>query len=296
MLNKPVIYVDPLCPVTTPFDIDFNRMRELPSTAHGSVGMGFGDTIQRQQDYYKLFVQDLFHEKILLQKLEAIFNYYTKKVNGSFKQNMIDHKAVNIADFLASVNAVKDIIIVRTDVITYPFNPIHEGAQGVLLDQDFGFFPNVTRSNTTSKNAFELNLYRKFYRKKAPEIYYVTRSYQTRHGKGFMTNEGQELKLVNNETETNKSHPYQGEFRTSPLDPDLLNYALECDNHFSYNCTKNLVITCMDQHEIDVMDLLKKLNTKFDKVYASYGPSLTDIKLLTQTEIKGSHTKFDSPK
>lgn len=49
----PVIFINPLCPVTTPFDVEDNRVYE-ETHQHGSVGVGFGATLQRQQDHYKL--------------------------------------------------------------------------------------------------------------------------------------------------------------------------------------------------------------------------------------------------
>ena len=253
---NPVIYVNPLCPVTTPFDIDHNRLTEKRK-GHGSVGMGFGATIQRQEHYYKLHVQDLFYETVLLTKLRTIAAYY----NGVDVEEQIEY-------FLKAVRKVRNIIKLSDDSILKRYNPIFEGAQGILLDMDFGFFPNVTRSNTTSKNALQMY--------GADEIYYVTRSYLTRHGNGFMPGE-RKLNLFNNELETNVKHEYQGEFRTAELDIDLMNYALQCDNNYSAGLKKNLVITCNDQFGIDIDSLLSKLNTNFDKVYISNGPSLDNI-------------------
>lgn len=256
-LDEPRIFVDPLCPVTTPFDIEYNRKTELKNR-HGSVGMGFGATMERQEDNYKLFVQDLFYEKVLISKLKAIANYY-------FAQNV----AYEIQNFLKDVDKVKNIIGLWDDSVIKTFTPIFEGAQGILLDQDFGFFPNVTRSNTTSKNALEIY-------PSAKEVYYVTRTYATRHGNGFFPNEVK-LDLINNENETNKEHPYQGKFRTANLHADLLNYALRSDNNFSKGLRKNLVITCMDQYKINVTDLLDKLEFKFENVFVTSGETITDV-------------------
>jgi len=257
--NSPRVYVHPLCPVTTPFDIFHNRKTEKEKR-HGSVGMGFGATIQRQEDYYKLFVQDLYFESILIPKLYAIAEYYG-----------IEHPQEDIADFLRSVQKVKSLIQVEDDSIMIGYVPIFEGAQGILLDMDFGFFPNVTRSNTTSKNAFEFGI------DDITDVYYVTRTYATRHGNGLFLPE-EDLKLVNNENETNKSHEYQGQFRTANLDINLMNYALQCDSNFvPGDVRKNLVITCMDQYPIKVDDLLYKLEANFHKVYVSYGDSLSAV-------------------
>lgn len=262
LLKSPVIYVNPLCPVTTPFDIDSNRAAEKIMRV-GSVGMGFGATIQRQQDYYKLFVQDLFFENILIQKLRAIAKYY----NGQDVDAQIEH-------FLKSVKRVKEIITLSDNSIIREYYPIFEGAQGVLLDMDFGFFPNVTRSNTTTKNAIKLIPQEFDY----SEVFYVTRCYMTRHGNGYM-GKGEPVVLKNNEGETNKQHEYQGTFRTSAMDFELMNYALSCDNNFSKYIAKNLVITCTDQLDTDIDLFLSKINGKFRNVYISDGNSLNNIKL-----------------
>jgi adenylosuccinate synthase len=270
------------------------------SNPNGSCGVGFGSTIQRQEDYYKLFVQDLFFENVLEQKLNNIRNYYSKKFN--IEPNLLDTALnIDINDFLYVINKIKDIIKVsHGDALLDSHNLVFEGAQGILLDQDFGFFPNVTRSNTTSKNALEI-LAKKDIRTKtlartnSPEIYYITRAYQTRHGNGYMSNEGLigGVKLKNNEKETNVTNEYQGKFRTSILDLDLLNYSLTCDNNFSKGLNKNLVITCVDQtgeyikvtsqgsiKKMNVEEVSKHLNVSFDNVYVSRGSSMSDITLV----------------
>lgn len=264
LLNNPIIYVNPLCKVTTPFDIDHNINAEKIKK-HGSVGVGFGSTIQRNENYYKLFVQDLFFEPVLMAKLKLIAGYYKAECEGE-----------QMANFIESVKEIKNIIRLSDDSILKRYNPIFEGAQGILLDMDFGFFPNVTRSNTTTKNALNMC--------QSKEVYYITRTYLTRHGNGFLPNE-KTLNLVNNENETNKSHPYQGEFRTAELDISLLNYSLQCDNNFSKGLKKNIVVTCTDQYEIDIELALSKIDTKFDKVYVSDGDSLTNISLFKQNNI-----------
>lgn len=263
---NPVSYVHPLCPVTTPFDVDANRTDTI-NTTNGSVGMGFGKTIQRQQDNYKLFVQDLYFKDILMAKLEAIGKYYN--VSDS-----VFHTEVK--RFLEYVEYVKSLITVKDYSILKNYNCIFEGAQGVMLDMDFGIFPNVTRSNTTSKNALEI--ISKISENNTPQIWYVTRTYQTRHGNGFMTNEDKHVTLVNDECETNKQHTYQGTFRKSEIDYELLDYALSCDNNFSSKCLKNLVVTCNDQLKANHEEFNKLcVKHNINRLFISNGPSHTDI-------------------
>ena len=152
-----------------------------------------------------------------------------------------------------------------------------------MLDQHFGFFPNVTRSNTNTKNALEL--------REKQEVYYITRTYQTRHGNGYMTNEDLEVKpeLKNNENETNVLDEYQGVFRKSLLDIDLLNYAHNNDI-YSKGLTKHLMITCADQVaekfpvtkkgkiiEVEAEEIAWHLDTQFTDVFISRGPTIKDI-------------------
>ena len=273
----PILYVHPLCPVTTPYDFHANQLEEdaRGTNRHGSVGTGFGKTIQRQEDFYTLYAQDLFYPSIVKAKLSNIAKYY-----GDIRLPSKE----TIANFMLDIEDCLKIIRIDKsfrDLAMEGFNFICEGAQGVLLDQDFGFFPNVTRSNTTSKNAMELLGLLK------PEIYYVTRAYGTRHGVGFMSKESsaESLGLKNTENETNVSHKYQGDFRVGEIDTEMINYAIQSDSHFSRGGQKNLVITCLDQYDLDIEAFLDDIKCTFENVYTSHGPSLTDVSEYTQTAV-----------
>jgi len=278
---NPELIIDPLCMVTTPFDITANHIYES-TKKHGSCGVGFGQTIKRNEDNYKLHAIDMLYPEILKEKLKNIMNYY----------NLINHNNI-IENFL---NYVKLLIhnsiikIEKPNFIKYD-ELIFEGAQGVMLDMDFGFFPNVTRSNTTSKNAFTILKNNKLTTDDV-EINYVSRVYQTRHGNGYMTNEDYPLHLKNNENETNVNNKYQGKFRIGALDINLLNYALMIDDTFSYNQKKNILFTCLDQVQsptsiscslnnvvrtMSLDGILSELKFEFNNIHTSYGPSYSNI-------------------
>lgn len=264
----PKITMDPMCPVTTPYDVTSNHSQELMKR-HGSVGVGFGTTIARQEAGYKLHVMDLFHPAVMMAKLQSIARYYESPVQSEELQEYL--KAVE--DMLKFI----DVDWHGRYLEAHKEHLIFEGAQGVLLDMDHGFFPNVTRSNTTCKNALSLM-------DTNQEVYYVTRCYQTRHGNGFMSNE-KPLELMNNSSETNVLSKWQGEFRIGELDRDLLVYALKCDRIYAKDRKVNLVITCCDQlpgwHEDRVLNLaqhLKKYQPNLSGIYMSTGPQLEDIK------------------
>lgn len=262
------LHIHPLAKITTPFDVWQNK-NNSKNLAHGSCGKGVGATMKRHEGLYKLHAIDLIAPReMLIEKLKAIAYYYGYNDNKELKEELqyfleiIEKLNWNISDYnyLNSYN-----------------NLIFEGSQGILLDMDHGIFPNVTYANTTSKNAHEickkLNIYN-------IEMYYVTRSYLTRHGNGWMSNE-KDLILKNNEEETCVYNEYQKELRFGNLDYDLLNYALKLDAAYTSSIKKNLIITCLDQ--IDEKFKIEKIEIQFDTVYGSFSPDSKDFRILEFT-------------
>jgi len=261
---EPQVFIDPLAPVTVPLDITRN-MDDASASQHGSVGVGFGATLDRHEHFYKLHFQDLYNDSVLQQKLQII--------KGHYYHNRLEEDA-RMAAFLLAVADIRKLKNVQfaeyMDFDAYD-QIIFEGAQGILLDQDFGFFPFVTRSNTTSRN---VHTFCAEYGLDSPEIFYVTRSYQTRHGNGPMTYEKQHPDLVNTELETNQTHPWQGEFRKGALDKELLTYAFRCDSNFSGpEIKKNLVVTCLDQTYGEIYMRIPD-NSNLIRVQAQYLPNM----------------------
>lgn len=231
---NPVLILDPDCPVTTPYDVLFNRNQEKVNK-HGSCGVGFGATITRHKTPYKLYVRDLIYPFILKSKLKSIASYYKFDIAEEI-----------LLDYFFDVKEMLEFVKIQTELQTFKNynNIVFEGAQGLGLDMDYGFFPNVTHSNTSSKNAIEI-IKRNYMM--WPEVYYVSRCYQTRHGNGPMTNEHLSLDIKDNPDETNKSNQWQGHFRKTVLDLDLLNYNINFDSQFIGDLSKNIVFTCLDQ-------------------------------------------------
>jgi len=231
---NPIIYIDSCCPVTTPYDIykniDFDKMNR-----HGTVGVGFGSTLQREEDYYSLQFGDLFYKSVRDIKLNHIKNYYGIKESIS---NTVDLEYfIECCDAIVKDYRIKLFSGNPTKLFDMYDKTIFEGSQGLLLDQHFGFFPHVTRSNTGLKNIHKYGI---------DTVYLVTRAYQTRHGNGPMTNEDIEHTIKVNPYEQNVEDGAQGKFRRSILDLDLLKYAIEKDKHIQQVRDKILVITCVD--------------------------------------------------
>lgn len=224
---EPILYIDGACPVTTPYDICYNQ-QHYP---HGSCGVGVGATINREEHLYSLTFADLFYPWVLETRLELVKDFY---------QGYTD---VVLEDFLqcCSVLTRSPWIQCCSGIPSGQFSEyIYEGSQGILLDQHYGFFPYVTRSNTGTKNIFALC------GESTPEIYLITRAYQTRHGNGPMSHEAQPHNITKNPLETNVCNQFQGKFRRGLLDLSLLEYAMGRDRLVAADAKISLVITCLD--------------------------------------------------
>jgi adenylosuccinate synthase len=229
---NPAMLISGNSPIATPLDKDYNILQENKNN-HGSVGVGFGTTIQREEDNYSFRFRDLFYDDIFKYKMEMVERYYRKKTIHNWK------------NFIAACEQIKNhapAILLRNSVPHDYESYIYEGAQGLLLDQNKGFFPHVTRSNTGLDNIGSL--------KKRATLWLVTRAYQTRHGNGPMTNleNDNNIFIKDNPHEKNKANDWQGKFRKSVLDLSLLEYSIRSHGLDTID-NKKLVITCLDNLE-----------------------------------------------
>lgn len=279
VLSKLISYVElimhPAVKVTTPYDVAYNRIREK-QLGHGSCGLGVAATQKRNAETpYKLLVSDLRHFGIFMEKLNSIKEYYKGLVakEGYSLSQFTYEVAGQMTDFLDAAISWKSYFLIRNyDALKDYDKLIFEGSQGILLDEVFGVFPNVTYGRTGSMNAIRL-CQRMGVRSHNIEIYYVTRCYQTRHGAGWMSNENP-IELINNEEEINVFNDWQKNFRTGEIDYDLLNYVIEIDSDglASNKVVRNLVVTCLDQRPEFSFDWTK-ISPLITGRYESHGVS-----------------------
>lgn len=224
----PQLMLDCNAPITTPHEKQEN-MACTVTKKDGTCGVGVGATIQREADFHSIVAKDLEYPKVLEMKLDLLKSkYYVLDEN------------LDMSEFFTAVDRLHsspNIHIVDRPPINTQL--IFEGSQGLLLDQNIGFFPHVTRSNTGTKNILTMS--------SLPDLFLVTRAYQTRHGNGPMTNEDIPLNVEDNPLETNQLNEFQGKFRKSVLDLSLLKYGMERDGNIMHTFYKTLVITCCDQ-------------------------------------------------
>ncbi|GAA4786523.1 adenylosuccinate synthase [Olivibacter ginsenosidimutans] len=276
---RPHLFIHPLTMVSTPYDILYNRFLEKQQD-HGSCGLGFGATVERNRAEVHFHALDLMNRWMIRQRLNSIRRYYEGRIAAVFEKNdqqlfmeelaaydeelFIDHcLTIQVYYTLSTFNALER----NFDYIVF------EGSQGIMLDTQFGIYPHTTWSHTSTKNALDIIRQTQRDRMDNIQVYYLTRCYQTRHGNGPMST-AEIPALVNNETETNITNAFQGDFRIAKLDEELLRYALHADAlfHEGYPIRRILVLTCLDQlPDFSVEVLLDKLAIDFDAVLGSYG-------------------------
>lgn len=220
--------------ITNPFQVAANRIREISrgDGRHGSCGMGIGETRADALDGFELFARDLESPKVLERKLKE-----------SRERKMLDMRHLEAAseaqkpewDLLCSPSAVGKVMERYQQFMASPVRlsdegylrdrmanapAVFEGAQGVLLDQDHGFQPYTTWSDTTFKQADTI------LKGCGADVTRVgvLRAYATRHGAGPFPTEDPELDL---EDEHNGYGDYQREFRVGHFDQVLFDYALQ---------------------------------------------------------------------
>lgn len=234
----PEVYAHPDCLVTTLMDMLINQVIEnrRANKRHGSCGIGFHETQNRSQvSELKITMSDLWNGGNRLEsQMSEICGKYAKFRCG---ETFDDPKA--IAAFIECCHHFAQCV--NPLGIGQCKDPVFEGAQGLLLDQgNKEYFPHVTHSNTGMTNVEILCSQAGIDSK---EIYYVSRTYLTRHGAGKLPGEDDSLSF---EDKTNHPNTFQGTIRFAPLDVDSL--AARCKQDAGSNSFK-LVLTHCDQKE-----------------------------------------------
>ena len=162
----PTVLIDPASPATTPYDMLINQIieRERGTGRHGSCGIGFGETLERNlRPDYALTVGELTQGG-LADRLNAIRRDYAPgrlaqlgfgEIHGREKARfesdaILERYIDDVQRFLQAVT------VTAADTAIRGRSLIFEGAQGLLLDQERGFFPYVTRSHTGLRNVLTL--------------------------------------------------------------------------------------------------------------------------------------------
>jgi adenylosuccinate synthase len=219
-VSKPyeMLIVDPECLLITPYHKAIGRQKEenraRAGERHGSCGMGHGTAVELSLRYpdEALRVRDILDGTA-----------QAKLVLGAARRNW-RCPDVTPREILDCYELWTDLITIATprhlDMLAMHGDLIFEGAQGVLLDEWYGFHPHTTWSTCTFENAQTL----------LDEIgatatkLGVLRASSTRHGAGPFVSETKHSSW-RPDYEHNCFNTWQGEFRIGYFDAVAAAYA-----------------------------------------------------------------------
>ena len=217
------IFIDPECPVTTPFDMITNQLLEehRGNKRHGSCGAGIWETLLRQgpglekmRDMSDNELRYLLRGKCREQMYARLYKAGIKQIPQGWKE-IIDDEGL-IDNYICDFRQMLSLCIIKSGDILKDYDRlIFENGQGLLLDRsrkEFGC--HTTPSSTGLRNPAEMI---NEYLKDDPadtECCYVTRTYLTRHGAGPFREECDKDEINENMRDlTNVPNPHQGTIR-----------------------------------------------------------------------------------
>lgn len=228
--------------IISPYQQAANRIKEIArgSGLHGSCGLGIGETMSDWLTYGDdvLFAGDLLNRNDVIKKL---FFLREQKIE-QLRNFLSNYPSTNQIHEEMRVFSDPDLIEATADIFNHWANQVHlvgqdhlqkiiqkdgtvifEGAQGVLLDEWWGFYPYNSWSTLTFKNAntlLEESGWQGWTKKLG-----LIRTYMTRHGAGPMVTEDEDMTASLPDLH-NRDNAWQRGFRVGPLDLPALRYAL----------------------------------------------------------------------
>ena len=233
------VSIDPACLVTTPFQQAANRLREglRAGARHGSCGVGVGETVADALSTPELAVHfgELLHPERLSLRLEALRAHKLAEFSGQTSATLdpdaarelalLQSEAVSERWLVQAARVARAVRLAGDEAVSDARGPVvFEGAQGVLLDENFGFHPFTTWSRCTPAGARELLA--RIAWSHPVETIGVLRAYTVRHGPGPLPTEDP-LVVAKTTERHNQTGPWQGPVRKGWLDLVLLDYALQ---------------------------------------------------------------------
>lgn len=262
--------ISPYCSLITPYHKLLDTLRE--SSSHyqkiGTTQKGIGPCYEDKTARVGLQLQDLRDHDLLLQKL---------KDNFKEKETLFDHlyktsypSIEEVADKLFTLGRIvlpylEDTFLLMVKAIEDKKKLLYEGAQGVLLDLNYGTYPHVTSSNTSLGGVYT--------GAGSPEgeiknILGVVKAYTTRVGQGPFPTEihGSLSKQIQNLGK--EFGATTGRLRRCGwLDLPLLKYACKVSNITTLTLTKVDILILLNLPFIQVCTHYKYRGMTLDSAY-----------------------------
>ena len=305
LVRKDKFYVDGDCRVVTPYDIILNQIVELSrgESKHGSCGNGvwetkvryecsefnktFAELIRMSGDEIESYLKNIAswytYQRLLEYNIRDIHSnhIYDTHLQLLHSNQVLEHYVNDLINMIGEVN-----IINNEDTHAFTHSTlIFEGGQGLALDENnYRMYPHVTASRTGAAQIAEYcELYDIDF-----EVCYVTRTYFTRHGVGYLPTECSPSEIADKHVKifdkTNKPNPFQDAIRYGRFDYNDFIERIDKDyqevvQHVP-NAKKSIMLTHLNEVPITkAHDLLKQLDTVCDTLYVAWSQYAEDVKI-----------------
>ena len=269
-ISTKALKVSPLASITMPYHIEVDGYSEN-TAKKGKIGTtkkGIGPTYTDKIARYGLKIEDLYSKEALSEKLDIILplkNKQLKEVFGlkTYSKEEITTLCEQYADIFRPYVAFdwQDIL---NEAKKSGKTVLFEGAQGIMLDIDYGTYPFVTSSNPIAGGAC---IGSGFGPTMIKEVIGVSKAYITRVGEGPFVTEltdeiGEEIRNVGHEFGTTTGRPR----RCGWFDSVVARYGVLVSGLTSMAITKIDVFDNFE--EIKVCTAYK--NSKTGEIYKNY--------------------------
>ncbi|MFQ6124193.1 MAG: adenylosuccinate synthase [Candidatus Heimdallarchaeota archaeon] len=230
--------------VVFPFHVEIDGIEETlkGSWSAGTTRKGIGPTYSDKFARFGIRMHDLLSKAVLTQKLEKLLTMRAPLLKGrtSFDENFIQKRLIDTYHEYGRKlqNFITDTSFEVNEALTINKKVLFEGAQGTLLDIDFGIYPFGTSSNTIAGGACTGVGVAPT---KIDGIIGVLKAYTSRVGTGYFPTEldnslGDRIRKKGNEYGTTTGRPR----RCGWLDLFAINYAVRL------NAPNGLAVTKLD--------------------------------------------------
>ena len=258
--------------VVFPYHIKIDQEKgKLIGTTGKGVGPAYADKMLRQNlrigDIIKEDTEKRIKENIDKKRRELVLEDIVKEEEfEQFKDEIAKRYAEygkEIAKYICDTESLINTRLKEQGTILF------EGAQGVMLDIDFGTYPFVTSSNTIAQGAFVGSGANPFYLKK---IIGISKTYTTRVGGGPFPTEiegeqGDLIRKTGNEFGATTGRPR----RVGYLDLFALKYAVEVSSIAEIALTKIDILSCLKEVKVGIG---YRINGKMANYYPSSAEEL----------------------
>ena len=242
------------CSVITIYNKILDAQRESQGPVKiGTTGKGIGPAYEDKTSRKGLKLKDLLDKDILEQKLRAnmiekeiLFKHLYEVDFPSIESEVEELFELGkmIAPFLADTFSMMDKAVTEDKKILF------EGAQGVLLDIDYGTYPFVTSSSTSAAGIYSgAGLPGKY----VEEVLGITKAYTTRVGEGPFPSEmfcelGEKIQTIGQEFGATTGRKR----RCGWIDLPLLKYSVKASSITSIALTKVDILSGLEELKVCV--------------------------------------------